>query len=124
MTRFSNVLHQGNSSSRGQNRGKFKQHIFEKSPQRMGIIDSNLIPPLKIVLGLCVSPPSGSRLSSGPRAVHSHGAPNVTWDSILPFMGHCGCLDHSSLPLDVCPGNEVPRTPGVLTDEQEGHLGM
>lgn len=96
----------------------------------MGIIDSNLIPPLKIVLGLCVSPLSGSHLASGPRAApgqgcaQSHGAPCVTWDLILPFMGHCGCLDHSSLSLDMCPGNEVPRTPGVLTAEQEGHLGM
>ena len=78
MTPFSNVLHPGNSSSRGQNTGEFKQHIFEESPQGIRIIDSNLKPSFKRVLGLRATLWWGGsfvllRTSCGPtaRAVHS-----------------------------------------------------
>lgn len=94
MTPFSNVLPWVSASSRGQKMGMFKHHIFEKSPQGIRIIDSNLKSPLKIVL-VCVLALQKGVICPSLDFVQPHSQCRVAeldvlpGDSILPFKGHC-----------------------------------
>lgn len=106
MTPFSNVLHPGNSSSRGQNTGEFKQHIFEESPQGIRIIDSNLKPSFKRVLGLratlwwggVICPSADLVRPHGQGCSQCHGAPYLAQIQSYPSWVTASHLDHSSLP--------------------------
>lgn len=130
MTTFSNVLHRGNSSGRGQNMGEFKQHIFKESPLGMRIIDSNLKLPFKRVLGLRADLPEGHLSFRGPRVSPWPGLFTMSQssvshaDSVLPFMGHC-IASGSFLPAPLMCGGEMrlpaPQACSLLS--RKGTLG-
>lgn len=111
--------------------GEFKQHIFEESPQGIRIIDSNLKPSFKRVLGLRATLWWGGHLSfCGPHAAPRPGLFTVSRssmsrpDSILSFMGHC-IASGSFLPAPWMCGGEMrhpaPQACSLLS--RKGHLG-
>lgn len=80
----------------GQNMGKFQQHVFQRRPQGLRILEVNLKLPLKLSPGQCISPGEGTHPSfSGLRAAPRPGLFTDSWSSgrhpglTPPFKGHC-----------------------------------